>query len=406
MRRFRFMVLLLAVAALLVGGLRPLTPVGEAREHLADVKGHWAETEILDLADQKVLTGYPDGTFKAEKPITRAEFATVLSRAYELPPAKESAGFRDMKDHWAQDAVRRLTVAGIIEGYPDGTFHPSEKITRAEMVTMIQRAVESLHGLTADLPSRVGWEATFDDLSPDHWAFDAAEAAYQEGILPPYVRDGFEPSEPATRAETAYMVARSLKLEVLEGTLTQADADSQTLVLETEEGTRSLILPKDARLVQGDRLATAEELTTQVPARVIADAYGRARIVEAEAPSTAAKVTDEALQVARRLLTQEQLRAVIAGDWARAGDELRLSLYDMMIERGVTPFEAEAILQEDWGSLTELGKERLATALSDYLALPTELVRAVLDGDWGTAQELAQSEAAAEILGRYLFPEG
>ncbi|BAS27344.1 S-layer homology domain-containing protein [Limnochorda pilosa] len=406
MRRFRVMVLLLAVAALLVGGLRPLTLPGEAKEELSDVEGHWAEREIRDLADQRVITGYPDGSFKAERPITRAEFATVLARAYELPPAEQAPSFRDMKDHWARDAVSKLTVAGIIKGYPDGTFRPSEKITRAEMVAMVQRAVDRLHDLTADLPNRSGWQATFRDVPADHWAFNAAETAHQEGILPPYVRDRFEPSQAATRAETAYMVARSLKLEVLDGTLTQADAESQSLVLKTEKGTRSLILPSDARLVQAGRLADAGSLTTEVPVRVVADAYGRARIVEAEAPSPAARVTDEAKDLARQILTKEQLSALVAGDWGRAGQELRLSLYDLMVERGATPFEAEAILQEDWSSLTGLGKDRLSTALSDYLQLPAELTRALLDGDWGRAQELAQSEAAGQILERYLFPEG
>lgn len=405
MRQTRVLVLLLALAALVAAGLNPLTQAGQAQEQLADVKGHWAENEILDLATEEILTGYPDGSFKAERPITRAEFATILARAYELvPAAEETPDFRDMKGHWAQKAVDQLTLAGIIEGYPDGTFRPDDEITRAEMTVMVQRAVASIHGLNEELPA--DWEATFSDLPKDHWAFAAAETAHQEGILPPYVREGFEPEEAATRAETAYMVARSLKLEVLEGTLSQADAESQALVLETEEGPRSLILPSDARLIQGEELVTAENLTTQVSVRVIADPYGRARLVEAETPSTAARVTDEALQVARELLTQEQLQALIAGDWARAGQELQLTLYDLMIERGATPFEAEAVLQEDWASLTELGKDRLAAAVSDYLALPEELTRALLDGDWTMAQELAQSEAAAEILGRYLFPEG
>lgn len=405
MRHTRVFVLLLALAAVAAAGLSPWTQAGQAKEQLADIKGHWAEDEIRDLADQEILTGYPDGSFKAERAITRAEFATILARAFELEAsAEEAPEFRDMKGHWAKDAVDQLTQAGIIEGYPDGTFKPDEKINRAEMTAMVQRAVASVHGLAEELPE--GWKPTFSDLSSEHWAFAAAEIAHQEGILPPYVRDGFEPEKAATRAETAYMVSRSLRLEVLEGTLTQADEESQALVLETEKGPRSLILPSDARLVQGGKLVTAKALTTQVPVQVVADAYGRARLVVAEAPSTAARVTDEAIQVARKLLTQEQLQAIIAGDWARAGQELQLTLYDLMIERGATPFEAEAVLREDWASLTELGKDRLAAAVSDYLALPEELTRAILDGDWTLAQELAQSEAAAEILGRYLFPEG
>ncbi|HEY8530653.1 MAG TPA: S-layer homology domain-containing protein [Limnochorda sp.] len=405
MRHTRVFVLLLALAAVAAVGLSPWTQAGQAKEQLADIKGHWAEDEIRDLADQEILTGYPDGSFKAERAITRAEFATMLARAYELEAsADEAPDYRDMKGHWARDAVAKLTQAGIIEGYPDGTFKPHETITRAEMTAMVQRAVASAHGLADELPE--GWKPTFSDLSADHWAFAAAELAHQEGILPPYVRDGFEPEEAATRAETAYMVSRSLRLEVLEGTLTQADEERQALVLETEKGPRSLILPSDARLVQGGKLVAAKDLTTQVPVQVVADAYGRARLVLAEAPSTAARVTEEALQVARRLLTQEQLQAIIAGDWARAGQELQLSLYDLMIERGATPFEAEAVLREDWASLTELGKDRLAAAVADYLALPEELARAILDGNWALAQELAQSEAAAEIIGRYLFPEG
>ncbi|NMA70892.1 MAG: S-layer homology domain-containing protein [Firmicutes bacterium] len=406
MHKTRLLAMLVVLAVLAAAGLNLGTPAGQAQEQLADVEGHWAEDEILQLAEEAIVTGYPDGTFKADRPITRAEFATILTRAFELAPTvEERPTFRDLQGHWAREAVQKLAVAGIIEGYPDGTFRPDEQITRAEMTAMVQRAVNSLHGLAEQLPA--GWEPTFSDLGSDHWAFAAAELAYQEGILPPYVREeGFQPDEEATRAETAYMVARSLNLEVLEGTLTQADGESQALVLETEEGPRSLILPSDARLIQGDQLVTADELVSQVAVRVIADPYGRARLVEAATPSSTARITDEALQVARKLLTQEQLQALIAGDWTRAGQELRLTLYDLMIERGATPFEAEAILQEDWATLTELGKERLAAAVAAYLALPEELTRALLDGNWARAQELAQSEVAAEILGRYLFPEG
>src|SRR5690606_16313011 len=156
------------------------------------------EDEILQLAEEAIVTGYPDGTFKADEPITRAELASIVTRAVNLAPAlaeRPSAG--SVPALRALDADHHPADAAGLAGYPDGTFRPDEQITRAEMTAMVQRAVNSLHGLAEQLPA--GWEPTFSDLGSDHWAFAAAELAYQEGILPPYVREeGFQPDEEAT----------------------------------------------------------------------------------------------------------------------------------------------------------------------------------------------------------------
>src|SRR5690606_3111595 len=85
----RLLAMLVVLAVLGAAGLNLGTPAGEAQEQLADVEGHWAEDEILQLAEEAIVTGYPDGTFKADRPITRAELATILTRAFELAPTVE-----------------------------------------------------------------------------------------------------------------------------------------------------------------------------------------------------------------------------------------------------------------------------------------------------------------------------
>lgn len=100
---------------------------------------YWARKPIECLNASGVIRGYPDDSFKGEEGVTRAEFATMLLRVLEREPeSKDRAGmFSDISGHWAEtciDAVVRLNLFG---GYPDGTFKPNRHITRAEAIQVI-----------------------------------------------------------------------------------------------------------------------------------------------------------------------------------------------------------------------------------------------------------------------------
>ncbi|MCM2997161.1 S-layer homology domain-containing protein [Paenibacillus cellulositrophicus] len=149
---------------------------GTAASTFRDVKdGFWAGKAIAAVTGAGLMKGYEDGTFKPEKAITRAEMATLASR---LKPGPSAAGssFRDTAGHWAESAIAKAQGAGILNGYPDGTFRPSKALTRAEAVTALNRALGRwpLYG-TAALP--------WSDVPAEYWAYkDIAEASLDHPV--------------------------------------------------------------------------------------------------------------------------------------------------------------------------------------------------------------------------------
>ncbi len=103
----------------------------------------WCAKYIARLGASGIIKGYGDGTFKPNNPITRAEFATICVRFFEgrtesIKDAKSE--FTDVpNDHWAKDYIDKATKQGFVTGYPDGTFKPDSYITRAEVVTVVNR---------------------------------------------------------------------------------------------------------------------------------------------------------------------------------------------------------------------------------------------------------------------------
>jgi len=127
--------------------------------------GVWYAQAVNYLASIEILMGYPDGTFRPNQPITRAEFAAVASRFDELEPLDSNA-FPDIAGHWAIDYINSAAAKGWVNGYTDGTFDPQRKITRAETVkivnTMLNRKI-----LLEDIPAGIRQFTDFEG----HWAY-------------------------------------------------------------------------------------------------------------------------------------------------------------------------------------------------------------------------------------------
>lgn len=130
--------------------------------------GHWAAEAIGQVTRSGIMKGYGGGSFKPNQTITRAEMATILSRL--ITSAQDhAAGFSDIAGHWAQAAVERMSQAGMITGYEDGTFRPDQTLTRAEAVTIVNRALD-----IAPLTSAV---QKWTDVPASYWAFGSIQAA-------------------------------------------------------------------------------------------------------------------------------------------------------------------------------------------------------------------------------------
>ena len=101
----------------------------------------WYNNAVSTLTNADIIDGYEDGTFKPNGNITRAEFATIAVRFFEATYEGENL-FPDIDGHWAQDYINEAANAGIVDGYPDGTFGPQKRITRAEAMTMVNRTID------------------------------------------------------------------------------------------------------------------------------------------------------------------------------------------------------------------------------------------------------------------------
>ncbi|MCL2153759.1 MAG: S-layer homology domain-containing protein, partial [Oscillospiraceae bacterium] len=133
----------------------------------------WYYQAVTYMASIGIIRGYPDGTFKPDAAITRAEFAALISRFEDLSNSG-SSGFGDIAGHWAADDILSVASAGWMVGYPDGTFKPQNLLTRAEAVTIINRMLDRRIDID-DLPD---WVVSYNDLTTSHWAYaDIMEAS-------------------------------------------------------------------------------------------------------------------------------------------------------------------------------------------------------------------------------------
>jgi hypothetical protein len=178
-----------------------LSPVAE--QLFSDVpSSYWAGDFIFRLNSLGYISGYPDGTFRPDTSITRAEFATVLVKAFKLPVTAGKV-FGDTNSHWAVNYIATAYAAGIATGYNDDSFGPEDLITREQMAVMIVKAAKIKE---ADA------EITCTDSNKiSAWAKDAMTAAAQNGIMSGYPDGSFNPQGKATRAEAVAVIANALK---------------------------------------------------------------------------------------------------------------------------------------------------------------------------------------------------
>ncbi|MGI6487478.1 MAG: fibronectin type III domain-containing protein [Syntrophothermaceae bacterium] len=168
---------------------------------LTDIKGHWAEKTIEGLVASGAVSGYPDGTFKPNQTITRAEFATIMVKAFTLE-SKMGKVFNDTAGHWAKDSIATAQAYGIVNGYSDTTFGPNDNITREQMAVMIVKAAR-----LADAEGKV-----FNDHSKiSDWAVQGVATSSGNNIITGYPDNTFRPQANATRAEAATVIVKALQ---------------------------------------------------------------------------------------------------------------------------------------------------------------------------------------------------
>lgn len=132
-------------------------------------KNCWAANYIGYMQQFGIVTGYTDGSFRPNAPVTRAEFAAIASRFEKLTQGSKS--FTDVPDtHWAVKYINFAATRGWVTGYADGTFKPEHSITRAEVAAVTCRLLERSADQTY-IRSHIGELRTFADVTESHWAY-------------------------------------------------------------------------------------------------------------------------------------------------------------------------------------------------------------------------------------------
>lgn len=142
---------------------------------LSDVtRGQWFNHAVSTLSSMGIVKGHNDGTFAPNAPITRAEFAAIAAR-FDDKNRDTSSKFTDIASHWAKNEIGIAANKGWINGYPDGTFRPNQYITRAEAMTLVNRVLNRLPENSSDLlDSMIKWP---DNSDASAWYYLAVQEA-------------------------------------------------------------------------------------------------------------------------------------------------------------------------------------------------------------------------------------
>jgi hypothetical protein len=175
---------------------------------------YWVAQPVSLLAMTNVITGYPDGTFRPEGNITRAEMCSLLMKTKTGPTTSETsvasqppARFKDVPStHWASRFIAEAASTGVVKGYPGNVFKPAGKITRAEGLAMITRFA----GVSEEV-----YQYEFPDVSYNHWASKLIAGANKAGLLEFLAGRNFEADQALTRAETVELLQRTLYVQSL-----------------------------------------------------------------------------------------------------------------------------------------------------------------------------------------------
>jgi len=174
-----------------------------------DIQRHWAEVFIQGLLNRNLIRGYDDGTFRPDRPMTRAQFAAVIQSAFQPSPQRTTKPFRDVPPtHWAAQAIQTAYRGGFLSGFPDGSFGPDNGLLR------VQIWVALVHGLNL-LPRQSGQPnllARYLDRQtiPDYALEPVAKATQLKLVVNAPNIQRLNPNQVATRAEISAVVYQTL----------------------------------------------------------------------------------------------------------------------------------------------------------------------------------------------------
>jgi hypothetical protein len=175
--------------------------------NFVDVRGYWGEQYVTALTERSIISGFPDGLFKPNAEITRAQFAAIAVKAFDLPLSSNTDNFKDVSsNYWASSAIRAVSRAGLVTGFPDGTFRPEERITRTQVLVILSKALGNKATTNNSEFSRYSDYQTVPD-----WATESVSKAANARIIVNFPDPSrIDPNDLATRGEVAAFMYQTL----------------------------------------------------------------------------------------------------------------------------------------------------------------------------------------------------
>ncbi|MFC5449968.1 S-layer homology domain-containing protein [Paenibacillus aestuarii] len=175
----------------------------------SDLVDHWAKSDVMLMVDKKIVEGMDDDHFAPDTNVTRAQFATLLTKALNLQAGTGQNPFEDVTSGaWYEDTVKKAYAAGLINGIADNVFAPEQNITREEMTAMLIRAKAYASGTKIEDMSVTNERHFSDDAEVSDWAKKVVALAVDFGLMNGRTEQEFAPLEQASRAEAVVVLKR------------------------------------------------------------------------------------------------------------------------------------------------------------------------------------------------------
>lgn len=198
--------LTLGITANIVAPIVISAPVIAAE--FSDVEAHWARPFIEALAEENVISGFPDGTFKPNAPVTRAQFAAIVRQAFNENKVREARGFTDVTpNYWATPAIKEAYETGFMSGYPNRQFRPGEEIPKVQVLVSLASGLRlSPKTQTTDI-----LKVFRDAAEIPTYAVNGVAAATEKSVIVNYPNVSYlNPNEVATRGDVAAFIYQAL----------------------------------------------------------------------------------------------------------------------------------------------------------------------------------------------------
>ena len=169
---------------------------------------YWAQTFIQELASRDIIKGFPDGGFRPNDLVTRAQFAAMLNKAMTKAPTRDSVTFVDVDaNYWAASAIQKAYTTGFMAGYPGNIFEPTQNIPRVQILVSLANGLN----YTANQAPETILQTYADAASIPNYARNSVAAATENRMVVNYPNVQFlNPNQSATRAEVAAFIYQGL----------------------------------------------------------------------------------------------------------------------------------------------------------------------------------------------------